>query len=272
MTDAPDPNVPRVSSASLPDASRATLPGAHDDRSPIPRTAPPPAPTSTALALGFALGRARILRRPSATATILGGALVLVAALIERRAGSAGAVDRTLAATFNLVLPLVTFALAAEVAGRGNLREGLWSVARHGVARRGVALGVVAAGLIAAATLGAGFALLAVAGAHAEGNPPLGHDAFTSAWIGALTASAYLAWFSVGATFGRRGAGRWIPLVADFALGSTSGILGVVLPRAHAVSLLGGIAPLGLPQASSTVTLVASALILAAFAALRCGR
>jgi hypothetical protein len=252
------------------DAARATLPGTHDELPPLSRVAPRAATPGVALALGFALGRARLLRRPSALSVLLGAALVVVAALVERRVGSAGAVDRTLTSTFNLVVPLVTFGLAAEVSGRGNLRESLWAVARHGVARRDVALGAIAAGLVASAALGAGFAVLAVLGAHADGNPSLLRDALTSAWVGALAASAYTAWFCAGATFGRRGAGRWVPLVADFAIGSLTGVLGAILPRAHAASLLGGVAPLGLPQASSTLVLATSALVLSAFAALRC--
>jgi hypothetical protein len=232
--------------------------------------APPPAALAVALGIGFAMGRARILRRPTALSLLVGSALVVVVGLIERRAGSAGAVDRALAGTFNVVVPLVSFGVAAEVSGRGNLRDSMWAAGRFGVARRDVALGALGAAALAAAVLAALFAVLAVAVAHGAASPPLVRDALTSAWIAALTAASYSAWFGLGATFGRRGGGRWVPLLADVVLGGSTGLAGVILPRAHAVSLLGGAAPLGLPQASSSVILGASAVVLAAVAALRC--
>jgi hypothetical protein len=43
-----------------------------------------------------------------------------------------------------------------------------------------------------------------------------------------------------------------------------------VLPRANAASLLGGTAPLGMPQTSSSAILAASAVALTVLAAIRC--
>jgi hypothetical protein len=240
---------------------------------PLPEAAseaPRAAPLAVALAVGFAMGRARILRRPTALSLLMGAALVVVSGLIERRVGSSGAVDRALAGTFNVVVPLVSFGVAAEVSARGNLRDAVWAAARYGVARRDVALGALGAAALAASALGALFAVLAVVVAHGTASPPLARDALTSAWIAALTAAAYTGWFSAGATFGRRGGGRWVPILADFVVGGSTGLAGAILPRAHAVSLLGGAAPLGLPQASSSLILGASAVALAALAALRC--
>jgi hypothetical protein len=257
---------------SLSDAAeRATMPGrTPGPLPPLSLEAPPAAPPAVALAIGLAIGRARVLQRPTALTALLGAALVVVSGIIERRVGSAGAVDRALAATFNVVVPLTSFAVAAEVSGRGDLRAAAWAAARFGVARRDVALGAIGAAALASATLGAGFAALAVLVAHAEGNAPLLHDLFTSAWIAALTAAAYTAWFTAGATFGRRGGGRWVPLVADFVLGGSTGLAGAILPRAHATSLLGGAAPLGLSQASSSAVLAVSVVVLASLAAFRC--
>jgi hypothetical protein len=262
----------RVSRPSFSDpGERVTVPGREPGAlPPILLEAPPAAPPGVALAVGFAMGRERILRRPTALSAILGAALVVVSGLIERRVGSPGALDRTLGATFNVVVPLVTFGVCAEVSGRNNLRDGVWSAARYGVARRDVALGAIGAACAASAALGALFAVLAVLVAHTESNPPVVHDLFTSGWIAALTAAAYTGWFSAGATFGRRGGGRWVPLGLDFVLGASTGLAGAILPRANAVSLLGGAGPLGLPQASSSLILVASAMALAGVAALRC--
>ena len=232
---------------------------------------PPPAAPRVAIAVGFAIARAQILRRPVALSAVLGAALVVVAAIIERRVGSAGAVDRALAATFNVVVPLSAFGVAAEASGRRNLRDAVWPAARYGVARRDVALGAIVAAALASAALGALFAALAVVAAHGEGNPPLARDLLTSGWIAALTSAAYTGWFMAGATFGRRGGGRWVPLLLDFAIGGSAGLAGAVLPRANAVCLLGGAAPLGMPQATSCPVLAAGAAVLAGVAALRCG-
>ena len=254
-----------------PLGDRQTVPGgAPGGLPPIVMVAPRPTRSRRAIAIGFAMGRARLLRRPTALAALLGASLVVAAGVIERRVGSAGAADRALAATFRLVIPLVCFAIAAEAAGRGNLRDGVGPASRSGVARRDVALGALAAALALAATTSAALAALAVLVAGGGGALPGPRDAFTSAWIAALTASAYVGWFGLGATFGRRGGGRWAVLLADFALGGFAGFVGAVLPRAHAQNLLGGAAPLGLAQASSSALLGAAALVLCVLAALRC--
>lgn len=232
---------------------------------------PPPAALSReALRLGFLIGRARIFRRPAAVSALLGIALVVVAGVIERRVTSAAAVDRTLAATFNLVVPLLSFGVAAEVAERRNLRDAVWSAARYGVARRDVALGLIGAAMTASAALSAALAVLAVAVAHGQGNPAVGGDLLSSAWIAALAAAAYTGWFALGATFGRRGGGRWAPLLADFLMGASAGVAGAILPRGNVASLLGGAAPLGLPQGTSSLILGVSAVVLGGLAALRC--
>ena len=252
-------------------AQRVTTPGRTPGAlPPLSLEAPAAASPAVAVAIGIAMGRERVLARSTALSALLGAALVVVSGLIERRVGSAGAVDRALAGTFNVVVPLVSFGVAAQASGRGNLRDAAWAAARFGVARRDVALGAILVALAASAALGAAFAVLAVAVAHAPGNPPLAHDAVTSAWIAALTAAAYTGWFSAGATFGKRGGGRWVPLLADFVLGGSTGLVGAILPRANATSLLGGAAPLGMAQASSSIILVVSAVVLTGVAALRC--
>lgn len=220
--------------------------------------------------IGLAMGRSRLLRRSTAVSCALGAALVVAAGMIERSVASAGAVDRALAATFNLVVPLVSFGLAIEASGRGNLREGVWPAARYGVARREVGLGLVAATAVAAAAAGAALSALAVLAAHGQGNPGVAVDTVMSGWIGALTAAAYAAWFMLGATFGRRGGGRWAPLIVDFAVGGSSGVAGAVLPRGNALSLLGEAAPLGMSQAASSAVLAVSVVVLGGAAAFAC--
>lgn len=223
-----------------------------------------------AIGVGFAAARARLLRRPAALSALLGAALVVVSGLVEHRAGSSGAADRALSATFRLVIPLVCFGLAAEATGRGNLRDGAWPAARYGARCRDVALGSIASAVLFSAVLSALFAVLAVLVAGGGGALSTGYDAFTSAWIAALTAAAYVGWFSLGATFGKRGGGRWVPLVADFVLGGGAGFSGAILPRGHALNLLGIAAPMGLPQGASSAILAGSAVVLCLLAAVRC--
>jgi len=223
-----------------------------------------------AIRLGASAARARIFRRPTALAVFLGLALIVVATVIERRAGSAGAVDRVLGGTFRLIVPLVTFAVAAAATGHDRLREAVWPLARYGASRRDIALGTLLAAVVASAALAALFAVLSVVLAHGSGEPPLLRDAFQSAWIGALTASAYAAWFSFGALFLRRGRGRWIPLVLDILFGASTGLLGAVFPRGNAANLLGGAAALQLSQPASSAVLAGSAVLLTLFASLLC--
>jgi hypothetical protein len=252
---------------------RETLPGRRRTAiGPLQLDVQPAVGPGTSMVLGFAAGRDRVLRRPTALSALLGVALVIVGAVIERHAGGAGAVDRALSGTFRLVIPLVSFGVAADAACRGDLREAVWPIARYGASRRGVAAGVIAAAILIAAALAALFAVGSVGLAHGPSDLPLLRDAFQSAWIAALTASAYVAWFSLGATFFKRGRGRWLPLAADFLFGGSTGLLGALLPRGNAQNLLGGAAPVHLGQAASSAILLAAAMVLTLLAACRCRR
>ena len=223
-----------------------------------------------AIRLGASAARARIFRRSTALAALLGLALIVVSTVIERRAGSAGAVFRVLRSTSGLILPLVTFAVTAAATGHDRLREAVWPLARYGASRRDIALGTVLAAVAASAALATLFAVVSVVLAHGPGEPPLLRDAFQSAWIGALAASAYAAWFSFGAVFLRRGRGRWIPLVLDLLFGASTGLLGAVFPRGSAANLLGGAAALQLSQPASSAVLAVSTVLLTLLASLLC--
>jgi len=220
--------------------------------------------------LGATMGARRLAGRGVVLTAILAFALALAGGLIERRITTAGAVDRSLAATFRLVVPLFCFALAARVADRASLRDAAWPVARYGAARRDVALGIGAALVLASALSGALLALVAVACAQSPASPPFARDAFTSGWIGALVGAAYAGWFAFGSTFLGRGRGRVVPLVLDFLFGSGTGLFAALLPRAHGRGLLGGDGPLGLSQPESSVALLLIAVLLTLAAALRC--
>jgi len=222
------------------------------------------------VSLGVLVGVRRLATRGASLSALLALALAIAGGLIERRVTTAGAVDRSLAATFRVVVPLFCFALAARVADRSSLRDASWSVARFGVARRDVALGIGASLVLVAAVSGAFLAVVAVAVAQSPAAPPFVRDAFTSGWIGGLVAAAYAGWFALGSTFFARGRGRAVVLVLDFILGSGAGLFAAALPRAHGRGLFGAEGPLALSQPASSAALVVMAMLLPALAALRC--
>jgi hypothetical protein len=260
-----------MSDADFSTPDRLTLPG-RGPRSlgPLQLAPPPPARLAAAVRLGAEAARARIVRRPTALAALLGLALIGVSTVIERRLGSAGAVDRVLGGTFRLIIPLVTFGVTAAATGHDRLREAVWPLARYGAARRQIALGTILGAIAASAVLAALFAVVSVVLAHSPGEPPLLRDAFQSAWIGALTAAAYAAWFSFGAVFWKRGRGRWIPLVLDLLVGASTGLLGAVFPRGNAQNLLGVASALHLSQPASSAILVLTTAVLTLIASLLC--
>jgi hypothetical protein len=237
---------------------------------PITRDPPAAAGLVASFRFGFGMAGHRLRRRRTALLGLLAVALTVSGAVIERRFGSAGAVDRALESTFRLVIPLATFAVVAEVSGRARLREAAWPAARYGALHRDVALGMVAAAAVTSALLGALLAALSVLVAHTPRAPPLAADALLSGYIGAITAFAYTGWYALGATFMRLGRGRFIPLIADFVIGGSVGMAGALLPRGNAVSLIGGAPPLGLSQQVSAAILIISGAALSGLAVLRC--
>ena len=233
-----------------------------------------PASLSELARSGVVLGaRGALVRLTGRTGIAIGVAAIGLAAVaggLQREATAAQAVDRALVAIFDLVIPLATFALVSAAIGRQRLPDAVWPVARFGADRRFVALGVVAASAAVSAGIAALATVLGILAAHGPTSPPLVLDAVTSAWIAALTAAAYAAWFSLGATFLRFGGGRLAVLIADFFLGGV-GLVAWVMPRGLALNLL-GLAATELPQRGASAALVVTALGAAAMAAVRCGR
>lgn len=217
------------------------------------------------LGAGFLEAKRRLLTRSIALTSGLALALTMVGALIERGVEATGAADRALVGCMGLVVPLATFAVVAIATGRQRLGEAAWPLARFGLSRRAVTLGMCAAIALAAAVLAALCAALTV---FVASGPAL-EDAGISAWIGALGALAYAGWFSLGATFLRRGLGRFVPLVLDFVVGGSQTFAGALFPRGHLTHLIGGPPPIELAPSSSSLCLLAMAIALALGAASR---
>ncbi len=226
-----------------------------------------------ALVAGASIGLARVRGKRALLVLVatLGSALAVAA--IERGVQRYGAGDRALTSTFRWIIPLSTAAWSALLLGGQNLRDAAWPASRFGLSRAGVAAGcALALALVAAASAwvaSTGALLLARLGApSAAGTLPIGSDLLTTAWISLLAGAAYAAWLSLGATFGRRGGGRLVILIADFVVGS-AGPVGAIFPRGLAGHLIGGDAPLDLPQAASSALLPLVALLCLGLTALR---
>lgn len=259
-----------MTEAQAPVPSLSAAPGSLPSLGPIAREPPLPAGSWGSFLIGFRIGRQRLRRRRVVLLALLGLALAIAGAIIERRVTSAGAVDRSLVATFRLVIPLVTFAVVTEASARSRLREATWSGARFGAGHRDAALGLVAAAVLTSTVLSAVFAIAAVVCAHAPGSPPLVADGLLSAWIAVVVAFAYAGWFAFGSTFLKLGRGRYWPLALDFIIGGSTGLAGAILPRGNAMNLLGGAQPLDLTQPASMGILIASGVALCVASAMRC--
>ncbi len=223
-----------------------------------------------ALALGAALGRERFRGRSYALLGLLCLGFTVMLAVLERSFGSRGAADRVLPGFFGVVIPLWSFAVTSLAIGRRRLSDSVWCFARFGLRRGPLAVGLLLAAGLGAAVVAWVSVILALAITHGL-SAPLLSDGWVSGWIAALGAGCYVAWFGLGASFMRRGRGRWIPLLADLIFGGGAGVAAVVWPRAQLRNLIGGLAPLDLPQTSSSALLVGTTIIVLAVASLRCG-
>ncbi|MBL9021480.1 MAG: hypothetical protein JNL21_04740 [Myxococcales bacterium] len=217
-----------------------------------------------AVLAGLRIGAARLTRGRALAAALTSIAVTIVIAVIERGSTPVGAADRALATVFRLVVPLCAVALSGQSTGLVSLRDAAWPASRFGHPRASVGLGLALAATIATALLSLLTAILALLatriGAEAgRAALPLARDLMTTSWIAVLAGAAYAAWVGLGATWGRRGGGRLVVLAVDLVAGGLSGA-GAVLPRGLTRHLLGGEAPLELPQAASSAILLGTTL------------
>jgi hypothetical protein len=214
---------------------------------------------------------ARITRSLRAWVPILGWiAIAIGVALVTRRVGSAHGAEHALTGAFGgIALPLLVYAVVSAALGGENLaRAGRSLVAFGATPWRASLAAVIVAGFVSAlvaALVAGGVAAIA----HGSSDPPLARDVLTSAWIGALGGGAYAAYFSFAATFGARGGGRTVALIVDWVLGSGTGALALITPRAHVRSLFAGTPPLDLAERASSIALGAIIVVYALLATAR---
>jgi hypothetical protein len=217
---------------------------------------------------------ARVFGTPRAWMTL--GAWCVLAlgfALAARSRGAANGADHVLVGAYGaLILPLLAYSLVGAVVGGRSLGAATVPLVRFGAAPGTVAAVTVAFAVTTGVVVGAAMAAVVAVVAHGVGDPPLATDALESAYAGALGGGAYVAWFAMGASFGKRGGGRTALLVLDWILGLGRGAVAVLVPRAHVRSLLGGTGPLEWSGRASAVALVVIAMVCAAIAFRRAAR
>lgn len=189
-------------------------------------------------------------------------ALALILAVTARHAGSAHGADHVLLDGYaSFALPLLAFAVVGGALGARSIGASTASMVAFGASPfRAAAAGVLVGGAACAAT-GALLAAGVAAIAHGSADPPALRDALASAYAGGLGGLGYASWFALGAGFGRRGGGRVALLLVDFVVSGDDGVLGLVTPRAHVRSLLGGPLVMDLPGRASAAALVAMAVV-----------
>lgn len=201
---------------------------------------------------------ARVLRTPKAWGTILvWGVLGLVVATTTRARGLPTGADHVMRGTFAVfVLPLLAYAVVGATQGGNGLRRSIRGVVTFGVSPRRAALVTSLVAIALASALAAVVGALLCVVAHGVADPPLAGDLFASAWVSGLGGAAYAALFLAGSAVGS-GAARGVFLALDWILGDGGGIVGMLLPRAHVSSLLGGSLASDLSPRVSSVLLVA---------------
>jgi hypothetical protein len=197
----------------------------------------------------LSLGRSRLDGRFVATLIGVTAPLVALAALVARRASPYGAADDTLVGVvFGVAIPLATYAILSRATDRSRFGSSVDALARHGANRRVVALGLLCVSALVGVLVAVLISLIGLWVARGADDPSLWADCLTSARIAVAAGFAYTAWFSLGATVGRKGGGRFVVLAFDWLFGSSTGFLGVPTPRAHLANLLGGEPVLGWSQ------------------------
>ena len=162
-----------------------------------------------------------------------------LASFAERRLEPVGAATRALQGPlFGLAIPLAMLSLVSLAFAHGRVDISMQPVAVLGASRRSALLGALPGIAIVGAFLAWISAGLGTMTAHGFRTPGAPGDAWTTAYVAALTALAYVAYFTAASTFGAKGGGRLIALVADLLLGSVAGYAAIPFPRAHALNLL----------------------------------
>lgn len=216
---------------------------------------------------------ARLARTRRAALPLLGWCIAAFGATLLARQQSASSADRSLLGLFvPFVMPLVTYAIASAALGGEGLVGATRPLVRFGASPQLTALAAGVVTTIASAVVCAIVGALLVVAAHNAGDPPMGHDAALTAYAAGLAGAAHGAFFVLGSIVGARGGGRGVALVVNWICGASPSFVSVVVPYAHARSLLGGAPAATLSQRESAWALVAIIVVSLALSSLRVRR
>jgi len=217
---------------------------------------------------------ARLTRTPRAWIPMAAWSLFAFGAAVALHyaSPSASAGDALQTAFGALALPLLAFAVVGVTLGGDGLARSVRSVVAFGAVPARAALAEVLVAVAASALLASVVGILVATLSHGSSDPPLARDVLATAWIAALGGAAYASLFALGASFGARGGGRAWLLALDWMLGASDGSSGILTPRAHVRSLLGGDAVASLSNVASAGMLVLLAVGFAALAVARSRR
>lgn len=217
------------------------------------------------------LRRALPLRRTLLWSVLTVGLAAVVGA-VERSQEPTGAPDRSLAFALGVLVPLIAVAAVLRLCDHASLERFGSAAARYGTNRRAkvlASLSVVACGLVLVACTSVWAALLT---SRTFGDPRLVADLVATTPVAAAAACAYAAWMAAGATFGARGGGVLVALLADWLAGATALPVAWGTPRGHTRHLLGLEAAFGFPPWVSFAALLALTAAGTALVALRVPR
>ena len=216
---------------------------------------------------------ARLVFTRRSVVPLSGWALFAVTSTLGMRRLDSISVDRALLAVFvPFVMPLVAYGVVAGTLGGGGLVDAAAPLARLGASGKRAAL---AASLVACAGSAVASALVGVAmvlAAHGCADAPLARDVALTAYASALAGASHAAFITLGAAFGPRGTGRGAALLVNWLAGSAGGYASLVVPYAHARSLLGGAPAMALSERGSAWCLLVIGAVSVSLASLRVRR
>ena len=201
----------------------------------------------------------RLARTKRAWLPVLGYVvLALVMAIVAGRSGGASGTDHVMRGTFRwLVIPLVAYAIVSASLGGAGMKRAVRGVVMLGAAPRRAALETTLVASLASGLVCGVLASIGTLLSHNAADAPLASDLLASTWVSALGGLAYGAYFCGGSAI-REGGARGLFLAFDWIVGSGTGGLALLTPRAHLATLMGG--PLSGDISARTSFIVLAAL------------
>lgn len=204
---------------------------------------------------------ARLLRTSRSWIPILAWMVVsLVVAIVAHGSGGAMGSNHVMHGAFRwIVVPLVAYGVVSGALGGMGLKKAIRGVVSMGASPRRAALATTLVAMAASALVCGVLAFVVCLVAHGVADSPLAGDLFASTWVSALGGLVYAAFFCAGSAIGS-GAARGVFLAFDWLVGSSTSALGVITPRGHLFSLMGGPACADISARASSILMLGLAV------------